>query len=80
MSRIEIEEILDEFNNNNSEEITVETIDALLKELEEIRENCAAINRRVDQTIAELDTISEEMDETMILVNDLAIKVKEELQ
>ena len=80
MSRIEIEEILDEFNDNNSEEITVETIDILLKELEEIRENCAAINRRVDQTIVELDTISEEMDETMILVNDLAIKVKEELQ
>ena len=80
MSRMEIEEILDEFNDNNSEEITVETIDILLKELEEIRENCAAINRRVDQTIVELDTISEEMDETMILVNDLAIKVKEELQ
>lgn len=74
------EEILEEFNEDEPEEkVTVETIDALLKELEEIRDSYRAVNRHINQAVNELDAIDEEIDKVTILINDLAIKVKEEL-
>lgn len=79
MSRIEAEEILDEINEVSKELVTMETIDLLLKEIEEIRNGYKEINKHINSVVMELDSIDDEVDKLTIAVNDIALKMKEEL-